>query len=394
MSALNGLKVVDLTSMVSGPIAACILADQGAIVTKVEPLQGEQMRYLGTPVNGTPPTFYSCNRGKQSIAVDLKTDEGKAILWRLIKEADVLLQNFRPGAMSRMGFSDEDIRAANKRIIYVSISGFGETGPYADQRVYDPVIQALSGATDIQADRQTGNPAMFRVIIADKVASLTAAQAISTALYHRERTGEGQDIKLSMLDAMLSFFWPEGMGGLTFGEAEFDPSEGSGSMDLVFATQDGHVTAGTVSDREWSGLCRALNREDLITDERFATAAARGLNGNERKQIMADEISKWSRSEILDRLRENEVPGAPLLKRTELLNNDQIIAAGSVSREVHEGFGEVRQAVPAAKFSKTPSKIQGPAPRLGQQSADILISLGFTDEESEAFFEKGIVKSE
>ncbi len=394
MSALNGLKVIDLTSMVSGPVAACMLADQGATVIKVEPLHGEQMRYLGPPVNGSPPTFYSCNRGKQSIAVDLKSDEGKDILWKLIKEADVLLQNFRPGAMARMGFSDEDIRAANENIIYVSISGFGETGPYADQRVYDPVIQALSGATDIQADRQTGKPAMFRVIIADKVASLTAAQAISTALYHRERTGEGQDIKLSMLDAMLSFFWPEGMGGLTFGEAEFNPSAGSGSMDLVFATQDGHITAGTISDKEWMGLCRALNREDLIADDRFATARGRGTNANVRKQIMADEISKWSRDEVLARLRENEVPSAPLLRRTELLNNDQIIASGSVSREIHEGFGEVRQAVPAARFSKTPSQIQGPAPRLGEQSADILGSLGFTEDESAALFEQGIVKSD
>lgn len=393
MGPLDNLKVVDLTSMVSGPVAACMLADQGATVVKVEPLHGEQMRFLGPPLNGIPPTFYSCNRGKQSIAVDLKSDEGKDILWKLIKEADVLLQNFRPGAMARMGFSDEDIRAANEKIIYVSISGFGETGPYANQRVYDPVIQALSGATDIQADRITGKPAMFRVIIADKVASLTAAQAISAALYHRERTGEGQDIKLSMLDAMLSFFWPEGMGGLTFNEAEFDPSAGSGSMDLVFATQDGHITAGTISDKEWAGLCRALKREDLITDERFSTARGRGTNANERKQIMADEIARWSREEILSRLRENEVPSAPLLRRTELLDNDQIIASGSVSRNEYEGFGEVRQAVPAARFSKSPSEIQGPAPRLGQQTAEILQRLGFSDEQRASLFNQGVVKS-
>lgn len=393
MGALNDLKVVDLTSMVSGPVAACMLADQGATVIKVEPLHGEQMRYLGPPLNGSPPTFYSCNRGKQSIAVDLKREEGKDILWKLIKEADVLLQNFRPGAMTRMGFSDEDIRAANDRIIYVSISGFGETGPYADQRVYDPVIQALSGATDIQADRVTGKPAMFRVIIADKVASLTAAQAIASALYHRERTGEGQNIKLSMLDAMLSFFWPEGMGGLTYGEAEFDPAAGSGSMDLVYAAQDGYITAGAISDKEWAGMCRALDREDLIEDERFVTAQGRGANGNERKQITADEIAKWPRDEILNRLRDNEVPSAPLLRRTELLDNDQIVASGSVSRTRYEGFGEVRQAVPAARFGKTPSEIQGPAPRLGEQTTRILDELGYTDEDKSALINQGIVKT-
>jgi len=156
MGALSGIKVVDLTSMVSGPVAATILADQGAEVVKVEPLHGEQMRYLGPSDQGTPPTFFSCNRGKQSIAVDLKSEAGRTILWRLIEQADVLIQNFRPGAMARMGFSDEDIRSKNPGIVYVSISGFGEAGPYADQRVYDPVIQALSGATDIQADRLTG----------------------------------------------------------------------------------------------------------------------------------------------------------------------------------------------------------------------------------------------
>ena len=392
MGALNDIKIVDLTSMVSGPVAAGMLADQGATVIKVEPLRGEQMRFLGPSQIGTPPTFYSCNRGKQSIAVDLKTEAGREILWRLIREADVLIQNFRPGAMARMGFSDEDIRTANDKIIYVSISGFGETGPYAEQRVYDPVIQALSGATDIQADRHTGKPTMFRVIVADKVASLTAAQAISSALYHRERTGEGQDIKLSMLDAMLSFFWPEAMGGLTFADNEWDPSSVAASMDLVFEAQDGYITAGAISDKEWAGMCRALDREDLIEDERFATARGRGINGDERKRITGEEIAKWPRDEILGRMREHEVPSAPLVKRMELLDNDQILASDSISRVEHEGFGEVRQAAPAARFSKTPSEIQGPAPTLGQQTQEILTSLGYSEAERMQLLDQGIVK--
>lgn len=392
MGALNDIKVVDLTSMVSGPVAAGMLADQGATVIKVEPLHGEQMRFLGPSNIGTPPTFYSCNRGKQSIAVNLKSESGKEILWRLIEQADVLIQNFRPGAMARMGFSDEDIRARNDKIIYVSISGFGETGPYADQRVYDPVIQALSGATDIQADRVTGKPTMFRVIVADKVASLTAAQAVASALFHRERSGEGQDIKLSMLDAMLSFFWPEAMSGLTFADNEWDPASVGASMDLVFKAKDGYITAGAISDREWAGMCRALDREDLIEDERFATARGRGINGDERKRITGDEIAKWHREEILERMRENEVPSAPLLKRMEIMDNDQILASESVSRTEHESFGEVRQAAPAARFSRTPSEIQGPAPTLGQQTAEILKSLGYSKEERIQLLDQGVVK--
>lgn len=394
MGPLNGLRVVDLTSMVSGPVAAMMLADQGASVIKVEPLHGEQMRYLGPPVNSLPPTFFSCNRGKESIALDLKSESGQEVLWQLIEQADVLLQNFRPGAMERMGFGENTVRAKNPGIIYVSISGFGETGPYADQRVYDPVIQALSGATDIQANRSTRNPEMFRVIIADKVASLTAAQAISSALYHRTQSGEGQHIKLSMLDAMLAFFWPEGMGGLTFAENEFDPSVGSGSMDLIYPTQDGFITAGVISDKEWVGMCRALNREDLIDDERFATARARGLNGQVRKEITLAEIAKWPTAEILKRLNENDVPNAPLLRRAELLANEQIIASGSIERTVYEGFGEVRQARPAAQFSKTPSEIGGPAPKLGEQSTAILKRLGYADEQIQELIDAGVLISE
>lgn len=393
MGPLNGLKVVDLTSMVSGPVAAAMLADQGAEVIKVEPLQGEQMRYLGAPVNELPPTFFSCNRGKQSIALDLKNEGCQEVLWRLIEEADVLLQNFRPGAMERMGFGEEVVRSRNNNIIYVSISGFGEKGPYAAQRVYDPVIQALSGATDIQANRTTKDPEMFRVIIADKVASLTAAQAISSALYHRAQTGEGQHIKLSMLDAMLAFFWPEGMGGITYAENEYDPSQTSGSMDLIYPTQDGFITAGVISDKEWVGMCRALDREDLIEDERFATARARLQNVQARKDITLEEIAKWPSEQILNRLNEHDVPNAPLLRRTELLENEQIIASESVVRTVYEGFGEVRQARPAAQFSKTPSEISGPAPKLGEQSQTILKRLGYSDEQIKEMTDAGVLIS-
>ena len=218
MGPLNGLKVLDLTTMVSGPVAAMMLADQGADVIKIEPLHGEQMRHIGPPHNGVASAFFSCNRGKQSLALDLKSEEGKDVLYKLAETADVLIQNFRPGAIEKMGFSEETLRAKDKGLIFVSIGGFGEEGPYTAKRVYDPVIQALSGATDIQMDRETGRPQMFRIIIADKVTSIAAAQAISAALYARERSGEGQHIRLSMLETMLSFFWPEGMAGLTYAD--------------------------------------------------------------------------------------------------------------------------------------------------------------------------------
>ena len=391
MGPLTGLKVLDLTGMVSGPVAAMMLADQGAEVIKVEPVNGELVRHMAAPHNGVNPVFFSCNRGKKSIALDLKSEEGKKILLKLASEADIFMQNFRPGAIERMGFGEDVIRKLNEKIIYVSISGFGNRGPYANSRVYDPVIQALSGATDIQADRETGKPKMFRIIIADKVTALTTAQAISSALYAREKHGTAQHIELSMLDCMISFFWPEGMAGIVYAENEIDVRKLQGSQDLIYQAEDKYITAGAVSDAEWKGMCKALKREDLIDDERFATPAGRVANAQIRKEITGQEISKWKSSEILKRLQEEGVPSAPLLDRMELLDNDQILANESILRVNIDGFGEVRQARPAARFSKTPSELSRPAPKLGEHSFEILSSLGFDDAIIENFIKKKVV---
>ncbi len=380
MGPLKGVKVLDLTSMVSGPVGAMILADQGAEVIKVEPVSGELVRHMAAPHNGLNPVFFSCNRGKKSIALDLKSDEGKDILFKLAENADVFMQNFRPGAIDRMGFGEKVIRKLNENIIYVSISGFGSVGPYANSRVYDPIIQALTGATDIQADRATGEPKMFRIIIADKVTSLTAAQAISSALFAREKHGISQHIELSMLDSMISFFWPEGMAGIVFAENEIDVRKLQGSQDLIYKAKDRHITAGAVSDAEWKGMCRALNREDLIEDERFATPAGRVSNSQERKEITGQEISKWNSQEILSRLQAEGVPSAPLLDRMELLGNEQILANESILRLNYERYGEVRQARPAARFEKTPSEINSPAPLLGEHGREILMEIGYSEE--------------
>ena len=380
MGPLKGVKVLDLTSMVSGPVGAMILADQGAEVIKVEPVSGELVRHMAATHNGVNPVFFSCNRGKKSIALDLKSQEGKEILFKLAEDADVFMQNFRPGAIDRMGFGEKAIRKINQDIIYLSISGFGNEGPYANSRVYDPVIQALSGATDIQADRDTGRPKMFRIIIADKVTSLTAAQAISSALYAREKKGISQHIELSMLDSMISFFWPEGMAGIVFAENEVDVRKLQGSQDLIYEAKDRFITAGAVSDAEWQGMCKALEREDLIDDERFATPAGRVSNAQERKEITGAEISKWESEIILARFKAEGVPSAPLLDRMELLSNEQIIANQSVLKLNYEEFGEVRQARPAARFEKTPSEISRPAPKLGEHSKEILLNLGYSED--------------
>mgnify|MGYP005662669693 FL=1 len=393
MGPLTGLKVLDLTGMVSGPVAAMMLADQGAEVIKVEPLTGELVRHMAAPHNGVNPVFFSCNRGKKSIALDLKTEEGKKILLRLASEADVFMQNFRPGAIDRMGFGEEVIRKLNPKIIYVSISGFGNRGPYANSRVYDPVIQALSGATDIQADRDTGRPKMFRIIIADKVTALTTAQAVAAALYAREKHGTAQHIELSMLDCMISFFWPEGMAGIVFAENEIDVRKLQGSQDLIYKAKDKYITAGAASDAEWQGMCKALNREDLVDDERFASPAGRVANAQIRNEITGEEIAKWNSSEILERLQAEGVPSAPLLDRMELLDNEQILANESIQRINIDGFGEVRQARPAARFSKTPTKLSRPAPKLGEHTHEVLSDIGINETERKNLLDKKIIVS-
>ena len=375
---LHGVRVVDFTAMVSGPMAAAMLADQGAEVIKIEPPAGDEVRQMGRRRNGVTAGFFACNRGKRSLCLDLKKPEGIEAARTLVGTADVVMQNFRPGAMDRLGLGAERLCKDRPGLIYLSISGFGEKGPYAHQRVYDPVVQALTGATDIQADRDTRRPKMFRVVIADKVTALTAAQAVTAALFARERTGRGQHIRLAMLDATIAFFWPEGMAGLVFVGDEVDVTKYQGTMDLIYETADGYITAGAISNAEWRGMCNALGKPEWIDDPRFSTTAARFRNVEERKRLTSGELVRWNREEILARLNAEDVPSAPLLTRLELLDHEQIVANDIVGIYEFEDHGRIRLARPAARFEETPAAIRAPAPRLGEHSEAILADLGYS----------------
>ncbi len=387
---LKGFRIIDFTTMVSGPIATMMLADQGADVIKIEPPGGEYMRKTGVQHRGMPSGFLSCNRNKRSLSVDLKRTEGLEVIKKLAANADVLVQNFRPGAIERMGLGEDVVRRLQPKIIYVSISGFGETGPYSGQRVYDPIIQAISGLADIQRDRESGQPKMVRTIIPDKTTSVTAAQAITAALLHRERTGEGQHVRLSMLDTMIAFLWPEGMSGLNFVGNEVDPGRAQMGLDLVFQTLDGYITAAAVADSEWAGLCRALRREELITDPKYKTPADRSQNQMERRQMITDELAKWKSDEILDRLKGEDVPCAPILDRWSVLEDEQVRENEVVEIHDHPILGQVRQPRPAARFDRTPAKVESLAPFLGADNSEILSEAGYSIEDIERLERDGV----
>ncbi len=388
---LHDVRVLDLTTMVAGPVATMMLADQGAEVIKIESPRGDLMRNFGSINNGMSASFLSCNRNKRGLALDIKTPDGIAVLKKLVATADVLVQNFRPGAIERMGLGEDVVRAIRPDIIYASISGFGESGPYVHQRVYDPVIQALCGLADVQTDYATGQPRMVRTIVPDKTTAVTAAQAITAALFARERTGEGQHIRIAMLDTMIAYLWPEAISSLSFVGKELDPARGQMGLDLIFKTQDGYVTAGALSDAEWSGMCAALGRTDLLEDERFRTAKSRAENGAERRQIVSGEIGKWSTREILERLDREEVPCAPVLTRWQLLDDEQVSANEILEIHRNETLGEVRQPRPAARFDRTPAEIRALAPYLGGDNGAILQEIGYSETEIAHLGESGVL---
>ena len=358
-----------------------ILADQGADVIKIESPAGDHMRRVGTKHKGMTSSFLTCNRGKRSMCVDVKQSKGLALVLELVKSADVLVQNFRPGVIERMGLGEDRVRELKPDIIYLSISGFGKNGPYAHQRVYDPVIQALSGLADVQRDQKTGVPRMVRTIICDKTTALTAAHAITTALFYREKTGEGQTMDLAMLDTMVGFLWPETMGSLSFVGKEQDPAHSQKSPDLVFKTADGYITAGANSDSEWEGMCNALNRPDLICDPRFKTAQARSENIAQRRQIVSDEISSWVSETILERFDLGGVASAPILTRIDLINNPQIIENNILTIIKDEILGDVRVPRPPVQHSGQPTCVRKLAPFQGADNRALMLELGYKEPE-------------
>lgn len=379
-SLFEGIRILDLTSMISGPTTTQILADQGADVIKIEPPEtGDHTRMVSTTHGGMSASFLNNNRNKRSLTLDLKDKRCLAAFQSLVKTADVIVQNFRPGVADRIGVGEPACRTIKDDIIYMSISGFGETGPYAQKPVYDPLVQALSGLTTIQAGSDQDRPRLVRTILPDKLTGYAASQAISAALFHRERTGTGQHIKLSMLDVVISFLWGSDMGGHTFVGNESSQENAQSFIDLIYETADGYISVAVQSNKEWANLSNAFNKPEWVDDPRFQTAALRGKNIELRLNLTQKILRTRTTADWLQRLEAADVPCAPVLNRSEMRVHPQVQANETIMEYDHPAAGRLRQACPAPRFSKTPTEVRIPPPTLGEHTAEILREAGLSD---------------
>lgn len=387
---LDGVKIVDISAVIAGPMATGLLADQGADVVKVEPLgMGDLARWLGPNRNGLGAMFAAVNRNKRSIALNLKDERGHAILLDLVKDADVFVQNFRPGAVQRMGLGYDALKALNPGLIYVSMSGFGQDGPYAKRRVYDPVIQAVSGFADSQANA-AGEPQLIQSIACDKVTALVAAQAITAALLAKAKGKGGQLVTLNMLDAAIAFLWPDAFYNMTLLDNEAPPSPDFASFYGIMKTKDGFITVITISDDEFGDFCRAVKRPDIAADKRFSDVFKRMANAKKLRLLFSEEVARWTTAELRASLEADDVPHAVVLPRTAVPDDPQVVHNGTLVTTQHPSAGRLREPLPAAKFAGTPAELRLHAPLLGENTDEILRSLGRSADEIAALRAGGV----
>ncbi|MFT6039654.1 MAG: crotonobetainyl-CoA:carnitine CoA-transferase CaiB-like acyl-CoA transferase [Candidatus Azotimanducaceae bacterium] len=394
MGPLAGVRVLDLSAVVSGPLAGTLLADQGAEVIKVERLGGDIQRNVGSKRNGYSGSFHVINRGKRSIAVDLSQPKGVQIVQHLASSVDVVLQNFRPGVADRLGIGYAGIAARNPRVIYLSISGFGQTGPNAGRRAYDPIIQMYSGLADVQGLRRGEGPEQVNQLLMDKLTAYTGFQAITAALYAREKNGAGQHIELSMLDTAVAFMWPDaGADNILLGE-DIDHHAPISAAGTIVELVDGWGAIMTLSDQEFQGLCRALELEDIAADNRFNTLRARQEHRQLYVELIKQRITAATQgmtvAALTDKLEAEHVPFARARTLDELPVDEQITHNEMFFERQHPVAGRVREARPAPRFSATPTSAADFGPTVGQHTREILTEAGFAAE-IEALLAAGVV---
>jgi len=394
---LDGIKVVELTSVVLGPYASQILGDLGAEVIKIEPLVGDTNRNLG-PYRATEnmrALYLNCNRNKRSVALDLKSEEGLNAALEIIKPVDVVIHNFRPSAMERLGLDYERVKAVNPEVVYCATYGYSKKGPLGDKGALDDSIQAASGIAMLQAQVE-GDPRYLPTVLADKTTALNVVQAVLAALFHKERTGEGQEVEVPMFESMVSFVMTEHLWGQTF-----DPPIGKAGYVRLMAKHrrpyrtkdDKYIALLPYWDNHWKTFCELSGRPELVTDERFLNMKSRLENIDESYRITGETVLQRTRQEWVDLLGNTNVPMMIVNDLDELIDDEQLNASGFWQEMDHPTEGRIRMASSPINFSKTPTSIRRMPPHLGEHSEEILSEAGIPQETIAAMFENGTAKT-
>ncbi len=390
MKPLEGITILEFSTMITASFAAMQMGEQGARVIKVEPLDaGDPLRYIGATKGGISSLFANCNRGKEAVRIDIKSPDGQALIRDMVPNVDIVIHNFRPGVMDKLGLGSDALRALNPRLIYTAISGFGTKGPKRDAPAYDPVIQAQCGITATQGQE---GPAFFRTLICDKITAYTACQAVTAALYAREKTGEGQHIDLAMLDAGLFFIFPDGFQNHTLLDDDIAPQPLL--IDILYdltVTKDGAVTisAGT-ADQQMRSLI-AMGMEHLLVDERFDSMEKLVANIDLFKSLVAAEYVKHTTEEVIAKMKEADVPCSRCLDKDEVLAQEQLQANGSVEVIDHPLMGSMRIIKAPPRFGGEPLAPGSPSPEHGQHTRSVLESFKLDGKRIDQMFGDGVV---
>lgn len=376
---LGGIRVLDLSTIVSGPFCAQILGDLGAEVVKIETPAGDSTRVMGERRGSITGLFAQLNRNKRSVVLDLKNPDAKLAFLRLAAKADVVLENFRPGVMERLGLGYERLQQDNPRLIYTAISGFGPDGPDAHQPAYDMVIQARSGFARVLGG--TGPPKLIPNLLADKTSGMTAAWSTLAALFARERSGKGQRVDIPMLDAFASFLLPDVLGPRLFGEPPPPPPSVGDGLYRAWPTQDGHVAIVIIENRQFEAVMRVLGLEAVISDPRFGSLVSRIMNAPALYELIAAEIGKFTNAELATRARKFEAPIATINDMRGFLADEQAVANGVLVElpDAHAGALHVLRSPP--RYSQTPTDVRHGVPQLGEHTAEVLREAGFSPDE-------------
>ena len=396
MGPLHGIRIIDMTSVLMGPVATQALGDMGADVIKIEAPQGDLVRQIGPSRHaGMGAMFLHANRSKRSVVLDLKKPAGLQVLHRLLADADVLVYNVRPNAMARLGLDYETVAALNSRIVYAGLFGFGQDGPYAARPAYDDLIQGASTLSSLLARSGDGTPRYVPTAMADRIVGLTAVSGILATLLERQRTGRGQRLDVPMFETMVAFVLGDHMGGLTY-EPPLD--QGGYARQLSperrpYRTQDGYVCALVYNDQQWDRFVRAVGREELLSDPRFADFAGRSRHVDAVGRELARMFETRTTAQWIALLNEADVPVMPMHDLHSVLTDPHLAATGFFSIVEHPSEGAIRSMRVPMTWSETSAQPIRQAPRLGEHSVEVLQQAGFTPQEIDALIADGVLQA-